>query len=624
LWAIAVVAVLLNWRRWQRHRALLGARGKAETEVDALRAESSRAAERCSQTEAKLAAANVPVEEARRALEVARRVERDAKMACETLHNEVDERRHEVERAGSERRRRFVSDVRALCNMEDRGKDVVELEIDYPALLLPDDIVLIEAPGVTSNDVSASDRAWRVIRERADTCLLVSELAHAVSGETQKFLQPLREVVPHAILLLTKMDDTLDEAARKGDGDPAEQVERARKIGTRRFARELGRDPSTVLSVTVAAEETLRGGPSSEPDRTRFEADVATLFTLLRYERALILGASSANIVRRCIRDLSEAEEPTALAHRDRIASLEAQRIPDPDQFYREQMSSVDPAIAESAQGVVEGAVSVLRENADLARVECRTKIAACNTKADLGELAVQLAEMMIGRFTLARDVVRSHFDAQADRGTQNLERNVLQALRERYYILHEVKRPEDLRVVVDAPLALPVPPAQLATNLRGILRSFDRGRVGFGIGGAVLGAVLGTLFLPGIGSLVGALLGGLATFAKTFDALRRDFRAACDESIDGLERELEAQIQTMESSVATVVRASLAKSLDHALARFARFIDEPIEEERAAIEKEREKLRGLQTLTQRLREQDFRLELLMKRATDASIGLCR
>jgi RNA polymerase-binding transcription factor DksA len=273
---------------------------------------------------------------------------------------------------------------------------------------------------------------------------------------------------------------------------------------------------------------------------------------------------------------------------------------------------------------VVTGAVSVLRENTDLARVECRTKIAACKTKADLSQLAAQLAEMMTSRLALARDVVRSHFDAQADRGTQDLERNVLQALRVRYYILHEVKRPADLRVVVDAPLVKPAPPAHLATHFEGIVRSFDRVRMGFGIGGAILGAALGTLILPGIGSLVGALLGGLATFARTLGTLRRDFSAACDESIAGLEREMATQIVAMEPSVATVVRTSLAKSLEHALARFAHFIDEPIEEERAAIEREREKLDELKKLTQRLREQDFRLELLMKRATDASVGLCR
>ena len=622
LWVARFVALVLYWPSWQRHHAVLLASGKAETEVDTLRAESSRAAERCWQAEAKLGAANIPVEQARQALESSRRIEHEAEAACQTLSQEVNERRREVQREQSDRKRHFVADVRALTNMEDRGKDVIDLEIDYPASLLPDDIALIETPGVTSDDVASSERAWRAIRERADACILVSELEHAVSGETQRFVQPLREAVPHAILLLTKMDETLTDATRKGDGDPQEQVERARRIGTRRFAREMGRDPATVLSVTVAAEETLRGGPASEPHRQRFEADVATLFTLLRYERALILGASSAGIVRRCIGGLTEAKAHAALSHQDRIKTLEAQRIPAPDQFYAEQMKSVDGAIVDAAKGVVASAALSLRQNADLVRTECRTKIAACTTKHDLSALAPGLAETTVKGLTAARDQATSHLEAEADRVAQDTERGVLQALRERYYILHQITRPPDLRAVIDLPLAEPHAPRELAPKLDLAMRSFDRFRVGFGLGGAALGAGVGTLILPGLGSVAGALVGGLATFAKTLGALKQDFTAASDESIAALERAIAAQIEGAAPSVADAVRASLGKSLEHALARFAPFIDEPIEEERAAIASAREKLHDLEALHRRLQEHDARLAALIKTATDASVGL--
>ena len=443
-------------------------------------------------------------------------------------------------RERSERKSRFVADVRALSNMEDRGKDVVDLEIEYPAWLLPDDIVLIETPGITSDDTSSSERAWRAIRERADACILVSELERAVDGETQRFLQPLREAVPHAILVLTKMDETLTEAARRGEGDPAEQVERARRIGTRRFAREMGRDPTTALSVTVAAEEALRGAPSSEPDRHRFETDVAKLFTLLRYERALILGASSAGIVRRCIGGLAEAEGRAALAHRDRITALESQRIPDPGQFYAEQMKSVDGAIAESAKSVVTSAALLVRENADLARVECRTKIAACTTKADLQKLAPQLAEVLARTVTVARGCMRSHVSAQAGSGSfGDREERAPGAARSATTSCIRSRDRRTCASSIDAPLARPNAPDDLAPKLDGAMRSFDRFRVGFGVGGALLGAGMGTLVLPGIGSLAGALVGGLATFAKTLGALKRDYDAVADECIASIERAL-------------------------------------------------------------------------------------
>jgi hypothetical protein len=623
-WAIRLVARLIYWPTWRQHRAILLACGNAEKEVDELRAESSRAAERCWQAEAKLSIAHVPVEHGRGELEALRLAAGAAEAACESLRQEVAQRRRKIYDERSERKRRFVADIRALCSLEDRGKDVVELEIDFPARLLPEDIVLIEAPGVTCDDIASSERAWRAIRERADACILVSELEHAVSGDTQRFLQPLREAVPHAILLLTKMDETIGEARRKGDGDPAEKVEHARRIGTRRFAREMGRDPTSALSMTVAAEETLRDAASSEQDRSRFETDVAKLFALLHYERALILGAASASIVRRCIGDLAEAQATAELAYRDRIAELEAARIPDPAQFYEEQMASADGVIAERAKEVVTTATSVLRENAELTRLECAAKITGCETTGDLRRLARELGAMMTRGLTSARDKARARLDEASDQSAQGLERNVLQALKERYYILHQITRPPEQRVVVDAPLVHLAPAGDLAAKLDIAIRSFDRYRLIFGVAGAVLGGAVGTLIWPGIGSLAGALVGSLATFAKTLGGLKRDFSAASGGSMADLERVLGEQFGAAEPAVAAAMRASLGKSLDHALARFAPFIEEPIEEGRAAIASERERLHELEALYVRLKEHDTRLASLIKTATDASVGLCR
>jgi len=624
LWVVRLFATLWNLRNWQSHRALLAACGKTEAEVDALRAASSRAAERCAQAEAKLGTDNVPVEEARRALDAARRIQHDADASCESLDRKIVEGRREIERARKERKHRFFAEVRSMSNMEDRGQDVIELEIDYPAWLLPDDVVLIEAPGITSDEAGARERAWRAIRERADTCILVSELERAVSGETHRFLQPLREAVPHAVLVLTKMDETVRAATRKGEGDPAEQVERARRIGTRRFAREMGRDPATVLSVTVAAEETLRGAPSSDADRRRFEADVATLFTLLRYERALILGASSAGMVRRCIGGLAGAEQSAALAHRDRIASLEAKRIPDPEQFQAEQMASVDAVIVEEAKGIVASAARVVRENADLIRTECKSKITACTTKSALQKLAPELAVVVARGIGQARDAASSHCVAEADRRLMEIEKGVFQALRERYYILHQISHPPDLPVAASARIAVPGAPSDLAPKLDDLVRSFDRFRVGYGVGGAAVGAGVGTLILPGLGSLAGALIGGLATFAKTFGALKRDVEAAVDASVAGLERALLEQIEAAELSLVSGMRTVLGKSLEETLARFARFVEEPLQEQRVAIASEREQLRELELIQKRLRQHDAHLEALIKAATDASVGLCR
>ena len=211
-----------------------------------------------------------------------------------------------------------------------RGKDVVELDIEYPAKFLPDDIVLIDIAGISAGDPSAQEHASRVLQERADMCMIVSELERGVSGATKTFLEQSRNAVSHAILVLTKMDETLREATKKGQATPWDQVEHARRIGTRRFAREVGRAPETVLSVAVAAEEALRDGAHAEHAGRHFEAGVDKLFTLLRQERALILGIWSAGIVRRCIGDVAEAERRAERCTRSESQRSKPNEAPNP------------------------------------------------------------------------------------------------------------------------------------------------------------------------------------------------------------------------------------------------------------------------------------------------------
>src|SRR5260221_1075441 len=192
-------------------------------------------------------------------------------------------------RARQERYDEFASEIRSLTDPRARGREVSELHIEYPARFLPDDVVIIDPAGATSDNAELRSRAWRTILDQADGCIVVSELEHAVSRKAQKLLEQLRESVPHSILVLTKMDRSFAWAEKQGIADPREEVERARKIGTRRFARELGRDPGSVLSVAVAAEQSLHEGASAEPAGRRFAAEVVTVFKLLRQERAFIL-----------------------------------------------------------------------------------------------------------------------------------------------------------------------------------------------------------------------------------------------------------------------------------------------------------------------------------------------
>ena len=167
---------------------------------------------------------------------------------------------------------------------------------------------------------------------------------------------------------------------------------------------------------------------------------------------------------------------------------------------------------------------------------------------------------------------------------------------------------------------ALPSP--DVARAIENAVRSFHRTRVGFGAGGAVAGATAGTLVFPGLGTAAGALAGGLLSFARTFKNLQKKTIAEIDGAIAQVERALEQELLGVEPQVAASIRDGLGRSLAQALSRFGRWIAEPIEAEREAIDHERDNLRDLELLRLRLAQHEARLAWLIEAASVASVGL--
>jgi hypothetical protein len=141
-------------------------------------------------------------------------------------------------------------------------------------------------------------------------------------------------------------------------------------------------------------------------------------------------------------------------------------------------------------------------------------------------------------------------------------------------------------------------------------------------LGGAAAGAAAGTLILPGIGSAAGALVGACATFAKTLGSVKRACTLATDACVGQFSLELAAQIDALTPKVGAAIRTSVSSALTQAIDRFARWIVEPIEAERAAIENEREKLRHLKDHHARLLRHDSELVSLIKAAAKETAGL--
>jgi GTP-binding protein EngB required for normal cell division len=539
---------------------------------------------------------------------------------------DVTHRRAQVQRLQAEnlehaewRARQFIAEVRALTDMQQSGARVTHLLLEYPGRFLPPGLTLIDTPGVNTDNETNQRRAWEVIRREADGCILVSDLQQAVSQRTREFIQEVRQVVPHVLLVLTKFDKALANADGVGGESAHDQVEAARRGAVKRFAKEVGRPAAEVFAITVAAEPALAGDDLAQ---RRFQIEVGRIYELLQHERAVLLGARAASAVRTCVKRIGEAEAQAEASYRERIARLEAQRIPNPDSFRAQQLAQIGAQEAEWGRQIVAQSLAVLDTQLEAAKQDLFSYVQGAPTKDALKQAAAQLETYAGQRIEQAMAVVRSETARWADHAAQELEQPLLNELRERYRIAQRMSS-EAAHLGLGASAGKLVQGAMVQAGIQGAVEAFESGQFKLGAGGAAAGAVIGTFIAPGIGTLIGGLIGSLLGFFKTLEDLKRDFIGKLNGAVETQRQQAGQQIRNSGPALQQAIHRTLDTALGHALHRFQAWIERVMEQERTAIERERQLLAHLLSIRDLLQQHDRRLERLAEAAVEASRGLC-
>lgn len=616
LWLLQLLFVLANRKSWARYQALRAEHGQMRERLLESRTVAEDRTGEVTRLESRMQSLVQDSASARDAASDAERVFRAAEQERDGIRAEIERVDAERERHDVERRQQFLSSLEALCKARAEGATLTELSIDYPARLLPDDVTIIDMPGAFSE----SAPEWMAIREQVDGCIFVSEVDRAVSESAKGVLRQLREVIPHLLLVLTKVDEAFADAVSRG-GDPWQHIEKARRIGTRRFARELGRDPESVLSVAVAAEValTLEG---SELAR-RFEAEIAKLFRLLRHERAIILGTHAGAAIRRCVGGIAEAEQRAAVTYRERIETLERQRMPLPDLFCEQQLSAIEPTILSAGRDAVSRGTVGLASAFSSLKESARRQVEACKSQKDLAVASDSLASKLSEESAAARRDALAALQADVDRAVDSLAGQLFAALRKQYRLLHDINRANPTSSQV-RPSNAEIPSfASLSPDIRHAIVAFNRARYAFGASGMLMGAGAG-IFVHPWAVAAGAGLGTLLAFVRRERDRRARIIDIVDAALEKQERIYLEELRSAEMDAASAIRTGCKRALQEAVVRFGRFIAEPIEAEQRAIDEEREKLAELERLQVDLADQDRELERLLKAAADASVGLCR
>jgi hypothetical protein len=157
--------------------------------------------------------------------------------------------------------------------------------------------------------------------------------------------------------------------------------------------------------------------------------------------------------------------------------------------------------------------------------------------------------------------------------------------------------------------------------EMRRVIADFRKSRFVLGASGSLAGLAGGALVNPWVAAAAGTV-GGLLALARRESTLRAQAQSVLTATLAQQEMADLAQLREEAPMVVAAIRSALERSLERAIIHFGRWITEPLEAERRAIEGERQNLLQLEQLREQVCARDRDLERSLKDAVSASAGL--
>lgn len=516
-------------------------------------------------------------------------------------------------------RTRFCAEVRELTDPERRGQHVAELAIEYPASHLPGGVAVIDVPDLDS--AGRKDTSWRQVRDQVDCCLVVSELRPRVARSPCPLVQEIQAGVPHAALVLSKLDQVLAAAAASAGSDPWQHTEDAQRVAVRRFAQDTARAPEDVLSVALDAGAVVRDSGASDA-RPRFASEMTRLFAALPLAAATRLGADAAETLRRGIAMIDDAQARAEARHRAHLDALEGQCVTSPAELQAQQLASIDDLLRRRADGIAVSAVAGIDGGIDAMQQHWVAQIQQCTNKNEVKAVIGQLAHEAQATLAGVMKRVDQGIAKESRAVIGEVEDPVLEPLRKR---CKRVGKQTGSKLVLrlDAGRVSGVSlSTQLAVGVERVVKDFEHQRLAASAGGAVAGAALGSV-VPGVGTAIGAAVGALAGLFKTLGSLKQRCIAELGNGLGEAKRDLHRQAETLAARIRRDVHDAIALGFAEALTSYQSWFDRVIAAERVQIEEARRQFSSVIRTREALVRHDHALSAHRQQAMAVWRELC-
>jgi hypothetical protein len=329
-------------------------------------------------------------------------------------------------------------------------------------------------------------------------------------------------------------------------------------------------------------------------------------------DRAGLLAAACAFRLRACIHQIATARKNAEAEHEKRLAALESQRIPHPDEFRAKQIKKSEPTIDKSADEIVKAAHEKLAKDiADIDK-DWTTRLEGARGRSEIEKAIDDVNQRGKLRVLEALEAVSELVAREMQSHGETIERFALDEIQSSY------RTQKRMRAESLAPVASEVTGEDLAEGVVTLVpipharTDFRRRRTRATTGGIALGTALGAGAAVAVHHwyvvLIGSALGAFAFFASPTRVLRRDALSCVRTYTAEIARKSEANLRAKRDDVVVGLRASLDEALAEALRRINDAITRLMNVEKNAIEGERATLAKLAQTRGTLEDHDARL----------------
>ena len=538
------------------------------------------------------------------------------------LNASLDDSLVELERIHANRFARFIDEVQDLTDMNKLGNQVVQIDLEFPALRLPHNIVLMDTPGVNTSSQENEQRAWHAIKESADGCLLVSSTSQAISESTKAFIREVKDVVPHILLVLTKVDELLNSSL--DDDDAYEQLEEVRKVGASRFAKEVGRSPKDIFSIAVAARAALAMETDTHGLKEKFDHDLSELFDLLSIERAMAVCAYATTATSKAINQVRAYESDARQIYQKKLQALESQRLPAIKDFIQKSMETEEKAIIEIGKKIATDLQPVIDNAFEKQMDKWKQDINKCESKAEVKELIGKTSYLLQASLKVIDNEIQLSTSKMVIERSVSIENRLSTGLRDKYRIVDSIAgghAKDGVRRVNE--IANNTDSLNVKNAMSSLVDAHQGAQVAMGAGGAALGAVIGSFIAPGIGTAVGAGIGALLGLFNSLDSIKADCIKKIEETLNGCKTEIIRTSNNSGAKLADIIRSSINRWFTTSVEKFQSHIDHLINEQRREHQKVEGELKHLLTCVKELQGYSGTTDRLAKELAELSLGLC-